>query len=68
MENTILAVTSSKLKPTVKTSNSANVTCFVCDGKGHYKSECPEKIQWEKVKKNFAGCVEECSDNKDFSF
>jgi hypothetical protein len=69
VENTALAVTSPKPKPAVKTSNSADITCFFCDGKGHYKLECPEKVQWEKSKKkNFAGCVEECSDDEDFSF
>lgn len=29
----------------------ADVTCFFCDGKGHFKSDCPEKRAWEKSKK-----------------
>lgn len=32
------------------TTTSADVTCFFCDKKGHYKSECPEKKAWEKTK------------------
>ncbi|KAJ6561034.1 hypothetical protein DFH09DRAFT_1160302 [Mycena vulgaris] len=28
----------------------ANVTCFFCDKKGHFKSDCPEKLAWESTK------------------
>lgn len=41
------------------TANSSvdmqNVTCFFCDGKGHYKSDCPEKKVWEKTRKEKIG-------------
>jgi hypothetical protein len=30
---------------------SSDVTCFFCDGKGHFKSECPERAEWMKRKK-----------------
>ncbi|KAF9559390.1 hypothetical protein CPC08DRAFT_637894, partial [Agrocybe pediades] len=30
---------------------ATDVTCFFCDKKGHYKSECSEKQEWEKKKK-----------------
>ena len=29
----------------------ADVTCFFCERKGHFKSDCPEKRAWEKSKK-----------------
>jgi hypothetical protein len=29
----------------------ADITCFFCDKKGHFKSNCPEKQAWEKLKK-----------------
>ncbi|KAG6804949.1 hypothetical protein H0H92_001551, partial [Tricholoma furcatifolium] len=38
--------------PVVGTSE---VTCYFCDEKGHYKSECPERREWEKTKKRKAG-------------
>ena len=58
---------------TVKpTPSNTNVTCFFCNGKGHYKSDYPEKAEWEKVKKKktteFAGVVDKDSDSDKFSF
>ena len=29
----------------------ADVTCFFCERKWHFKSNCPEKRAWEKLKK-----------------
>ena len=26
--------------------------CFFCNKKGHYKSDCPDRLAWEKMKKN----------------
>ena len=31
--------------------NPSDVICFFCDKKGHYKSDCPNRLAWEKVKK-----------------
>jgi len=28
-----------------------DTTCFFCDKKGHFKSECPERRRWEATKK-----------------
>ncbi|KAF7334155.1 CCHC-type domain-containing protein [Mycena venus] len=28
----------------------ADVTCFFCDKKGHFKSDCPEKVAWQSSK------------------
>lgn len=30
---------------------SADVSCFFCDKKGHFKSNCPEKSAWEAAKR-----------------
>jgi gag-polypeptide of LTR copia-type/Domain of unknown function (DUF4219)/Zinc knuckle len=29
---------------------SADIICYFCDEKGHYKSECPVRREWEKAK------------------
>jgi hypothetical protein len=48
--------------------NQSEVVCFFCDKKGHYKSDCPERLAWEnsKVKKgtkgNIAAAFEEDED------
>ena len=26
----------------------SDVTCYLCDGKGHYKKDCPKKKEWER--------------------
>lgn len=31
--------------------DAADVTCFFCDKKGHFKSDCPEKLAWESSKR-----------------
>ena len=31
--------------------NPSDVICFFCDKKGHYKSDCPDRLAWEKAKK-----------------
>jgi len=28
----------------------SDVVCFFCDKKGHYKSDCPERLAWENAK------------------
>jgi len=30
--------------------SASNVTCFFCDQKGHIKTECQEKKEWERLK------------------
>jgi hypothetical protein len=30
----------------------ADTTCFFCDKKGHFKSECPERLAWQSAKRN----------------
>jgi gag-polypeptide of LTR copia-type/Zinc knuckle len=45
------------------------VLCFFCDAKGHYKSDCPERKAWEKLKSkktSTAAGVWESSNNKAF--
>ena len=61
-----LAVSCSKSGTSRRNRSAADVTCFFCDGKGHYKSECPEKSQWEKMKKakGTAALAEEDSDDE----
>ena len=48
----------------------SEVWCHFCDGKGHYKSDCPERTAWEKSKKPSKGTAAaaawESSDNKCF--
>jgi len=29
---------------------ASDVVCFFCDKKGHYKSDCPDRLAWEKAK------------------
>src|SRR5258708_6740089 len=31
--------------------DAADITCFFCDKKGHFKSDCPEKLAWESSKR-----------------
>lgn len=33
---------------------NSEIICFFCDKKGHYKSDCPEKLAWEKTKEKRA--------------
>ena len=53
---------------TTHVTNAANVTCYFCDKKGHYKSECPARKEWErsgggsKSGKEMAGLVEDSDD------
>ena len=28
----------------------SDVVCFFCDKKGHYKSDCPDRLAWEQAK------------------
>jgi hypothetical protein len=56
-----------------RATNASDVTCYFCDKKGHYKSECPKKKEWERSEKQkngsksgeeAAGLVEEDSDDE----
>jgi len=33
----------------------SDVTCYFCDGKGHYKSEYPEKREWKRSRQRRVG-------------
>lgn len=33
------------------------MTCFFCDGKGHYKADCEERKKWEAGKKKGAAAT-----------
>ena len=63
-----LAVTRSGTRRARSTGTpvATDVTCFFCDGKGHYKSECPEKKDWEKMKAKtgLVGLAEEDSEDE----
>ena len=44
---------------------TADVMCYFCDEKGHYKSDCLERKAWEKLKKFHAALAVGCdSDNE----
>jgi gag-polypeptide of LTR copia-type/Domain of unknown function (DUF4219)/Zinc knuckle len=50
------------------TTGNPDVTCYFCDKKGHYKSECPERLAWEKSKghEEVAAGVEDYSEDDAF--
>jgi hypothetical protein len=50
------------------TTGNPDVTCYFCDKKGHYKSECPERLAWEKSKGHemAAGVEEDDSEDDEF--
>jgi len=31
---------------------ASSQTCYFCDKKGHFKSDCPDRLRWEQSKKN----------------
>lgn len=66
-EEEAMAVASGR-RPRASAAALADVTCFFCDGKGHYKSDCPEKKKWEKTRGGVAATVEEDSDDDDVAF
>jgi len=67
-----MAMTRSKFAEQRTAHVISDITCYFCDGKAHYKSECPEKREWERLRqrsggsksgKEIAGLVEEDSDD-----
>ena len=52
--------------------NQSEVVCFFCDKKGHYKSDCPERLAWESsrtkkgsTKGNIVAAFDEDSDEEE---
>jgi len=55
-----MAAVGAKTRRFKSAAANAEISCFFCDKKGHYKSECPEKRAWEKKKeKDTAAAAEE---------
>jgi len=48
---------------------ASSQSCYFCDKKGHFKSECPERLRWEELKRKnpteTAAAVEYDSDDYD---
>jgi len=72
-----MATTRSKFAERQTTHMISDVTCYFCNGKGHYKLECLEKREWERSRqrsgssksgKETAGLVEEDSDDDYLGF
>ena len=46
-----LAVTEKTRRTRAPADNAhADITCYFCGEKGHYRSDCPERKEWEKTK------------------
>ncbi|OCH88329.1 hypothetical protein OBBRIDRAFT_95581 [Obba rivulosa] len=48
--NNYVEATNDKKKSRTGAVDRSAVTCYFCDKTGHFKSECPEKAQWEAAK------------------
>jgi hypothetical protein len=53
-------------------NTSTDIICYFCDEKGHYKSECPARREWEKAKakkiKGVAAAAWDSESDSDISF
>jgi gag-polypeptide of LTR copia-type/Zinc knuckle len=50
-DEALAAVQKNRSRPRATGGNaSADIICYFCDEKGHYKSECPARREWEKAK------------------
>ena len=50
-DEALAAVQKNRSRPHATGGNtSADIVCYLCDKKGHYKSECPQRKEWEKSK------------------
>ena len=58
-DEVLAAVQKNRSRPRATGGNtSADIICYFCDEKGHYKSECPARREWEKAKvKKIKGVV-----------
>ena len=51
-DEVLAAVQKNRSRPHATGGNaSADIICYFCDEKGHYKSECLQRREWEKSKK-----------------
>jgi len=64
------ATTKGRQAKATTTGDPSDVTCYFCDKKGHYKSDCPERLAWEKSKGHeiAATAVEDNSNDDEFGF
>ena len=50
-DEALAAVQKNQSRPCATGGNaSTDIVCYFCDKKGHYKSECPQRKEWEKSK------------------
>jgi hypothetical protein len=49
-DEVLAAVQKNRSRPRATGGNAADIVCYFCDEKGHYKSECPARREWEKAK------------------
>jgi hypothetical protein len=69
IDEAMAATPGGKARRSRQAGNNADITCFFCDKKGHYKSECPDKRAWDKSKgKEVAAAFEELSDSESEGF
>jgi hypothetical protein len=52
-----LAVVQKNLNPHRASGNSYTEVCGFCDKEGHYKTECPDKREWETKKAKIAAAA-----------
>ncbi|KAJ8456016.1 hypothetical protein ONZ45_g18834 [Pleurotus djamor] len=49
-ENVVMSVVASHGRTGRGQPNPAEVNCFFCQERGHYRSECPDRLAWERMK------------------
>ena len=67
-DKALAAIQKNQSRPRATGGNaSADIICYFCDEKGHYKLECPQRREWEKskIKKYEAAAVVLESDSDD---